>query len=200
MSDNHTNIITTCLGKALKTEIKFIAMSKFKFFADNSKDLKYKFDNNTKQIVCLGKDSLFLLEGDLKNIVEKICYEYILAIEIDKNSETFSIIIDNYKIRNTKLVNINKTKTNNNLNNKCNTNSVVNIKKILKLKRISVSTKFRGLLIKNILCYYNVYYMANYNILKNLHLSLKKDNSETKTEKLKGISREFNQINLKNYK
>ncbi len=100
-----TNVLIKCLGKSLKTDIKFIAICKFKFYDEFNKEIKYTYDqSNNKQILCLGRDKVFLLQSDMNKIIESFTYESLNGIEIDsKNNETFNLWLDSKLIVNTKL-------------------------------------------------------------------------------------------------
>lgn len=166
------NSIINCLGKSLKTEIKSIAISKVTILdVSNIEILKQK----SKQVICLGVKRLFILQGDLKRLLEYIDYEEIEGLEIDnKNYEIFTIWLKGPSIGSRH-----------------------------KIKRIIVQARYRGVLIKNMICYYSIYYQLTYGEIRDIKLAISNyDNQEEIKEKLgikKGLSRIYKQLNSKGY-
>lgn len=160
-----------CLGKSLKTEVKFIAIVKLKFMDSLGKEIKNVFPSGiTKHLICFGKESISLLQGDMQQIIEKFTYEAIVGIEIDnKNLEVVSLWVQ--------------------------PSLMVNIK----AKKITITAKFRADLIRNIMCYYSVYYMTTFFKVKEIKISIVNDIKEENKEKKKGLSRLYKQISDKNY-
>ena len=170
MSDD--NVIFKCLGEALSTDIKFIAIVKFKYYNSVGKEIKKKDPN--KQIICLGKERIFLLQGDMQKIIDNFSYENIDGLEIDrKNLELFSIWVDPDGLSN------------------------------IKAKKILVSAKFRSDVIKNIMCYYSIYYVTRYFQVKDIKVSVSAEvaveNNKKDKEPKKGLSKIYSQISTKNY-
>lgn len=170
MVENSTLI--KCLGKSLKTEVKYVSICKFRFYNSMGKEIKYQQDTTPKQILCLGRDNLFLIKGDMQKIIEKISYESFTGLEIEtKNNENFSIWLEPSQL---------------------NSNSSI--------KRILIIAKFRAILIKNFLCYYSVYYMFKYFEIRELKVAIKQNSVEDKNQEVKkGLSRIYKQISSKSY-
>ena len=59
METNNSNVIIKCLGKALKTPIKFIFTADIKFY-NILKKIIYG-ENKTTSFICLGKKFIFFL-------------------------------------------------------------------------------------------------------------------------------------------
>lgn len=171
MSEN--NSLIKCLGKSLKTEIKFIAICKFRFYDELGKEIRYKsIDQGQKQIICLGRDRMFLIKGDMSKIIERLRYDSFNCIELEtRNMDSFSLWVD------TSLLDDADSK----------------------LRRVVITAKFRGILVKNILCYYSVYYMTNYHEIRDLKMLLCKESDNKKEEAKKGLSRIYKQVSTKNY-
>lgn len=144
----NNNILLKCLSKSLKTEIKSISVCRVKFFDLSGNDKKYikeKF-NFVKQIICLGVEKFYVLQGNLNMLIEIFNYEDIDGLEIDnKNPECFTIWF----------------KTSGPFSKN-------------KIKRIVVLAKYRGVFIKDIMCYYSIYYLIKHNYVKELNLALNK--------------------------
>lgn len=162
-----------CLGEALNTEVKFVAISKFKYYDVTGKEIKNVIKNLqgiSKHIICLGRESIYILQGDMQRIVEKFEYEMIEGLEIDqKNFDVFSLWLDPK-----------------NMNN-------------VKAKKITIIAKFRAEIIKNIMCYYSIYFMTTYFEVKEVMICLCNELDQKKEEAKKGLSRIYTQISNKDY-
>lgn len=162
------------LGKSLNTEIKFVSIAKFRYFDELGKEIKTERSVGAvvKNIICLGKDSCYILQGDLQKIIEEFYYENIEGIEIDqKNLDIFSIWVNPKYLKN------------------------------IKAKKILVIAKFRADLIKNIMCYYSIFYMTKHYVVKEIKIALSKEivEDKKKNEIKKGLSRYYHQISHRNY-
>ena len=173
MSCNKNSIIK-CLGKSLKTELKAIAICRNKFFDKSGVEIK-KEQGTFKQVLCMGLDKIYFLQGDLHHLIEYFEYEEIEGIEIDnKNQENFNLWL-----------------------------SIPTIGSRHKIKRILINAKFRGVLIKNLICYYSIYHQIKYADIKEIKLALSNYDLDVNIkEKLgikKGISKYYKQIQAKGY-
>ena len=70
MGDN--NVIIKCLGKALKTSIKYVVAANIKFFDKFNKEITSKvtkqnnFNASVTMFICLGKKFIFFIKDDMK--------------------------------------------------------------------------------------------------------------------------------------
>lgn len=165
--------LTKCLGKSLKTEIKFIAIVKTKFFSETLKEIKPGGKRDHKnEILCLGRDNAYILENDMSKIIEIFSYEALRAVELDaKSQDMFYLHVHPGKLA-------------------------------TKASKISVKAKFRGSLVKNFLCYFSVYYMQAYSEVRELRVMKPKDPSalaKTNQSQYTAMSKIYTKISTKNY-
>lgn len=161
------NILTECLGKALKTEIKFVTLVYPTFFTSLNKQIRLESIPNTHMMLCLGKECIFFVDNDKKIIIEQFCYSSLYYMEISqKNKKLFNIYL-NVPLQ------------------KCGAS------------RITVINEFRGQLIKNIMCYYSVYFMFTNAEVKELKLFQLNDITSKYPQKKK---KELDTDPLKKYK
>lgn len=157
------NIIFKCLGKTLRTEIKYLANVKLICLNENNKPVdKESRESGSLQkrpkVLCLAVDKVIILNQSMENFFDKIPYEVLSHIEIDKKSkDNFSLFIK----PNTLMIHSKATK-------------------------IIINSEFRGDLVKNFLCYHSVYYMTKYTIIRTMPLmrekveERKEENKESK--------------------
>ena len=155
METNNSNVIIKCLGKALKTPIKFIFTADIKFYALLNKIIFG--ENKTTSLICLGKKFIFFLREDMKQIYEVISYENIKSIESDKKS----IYILHLIIKSSDKMKYKKT------------------------TKISISSKNIKSFKNNLMCYYTVYNEYYYNNIKEIKFEDKYEKDEVIKEDVK---------------
>lgn len=183
---NEHNLLIKSLGKSIKTEIKHVSTCKIKFFNTNQKEIKYNFKNASykNEFFSLAKESIYILNDSLDEVIEVISYKEIEGLELDpKYNDWFYMYI-------TTESHINPYK---------------NKEKRRNLRKISIRVKSREYLVKNILCYYSIFFMWKENVIKDLKIIrsqvelTEKEKKQLKKTKNKGLSREFRQVSNKNY-
>ena len=155
METNNSNVIIKCLGKALKTPIKFIFTADIKFYSLLNKIIFG--ENKTTSLICLGKKFIFFLREDMKQIYEVISYENIKSIESDKKSIYILHLI---------------IKSSDNMNYK-------------KTTKISISSKNIKSFKNNLMCYYTVYNEYYYSNIKEIKFFDKYEKDEVIKEDVK---------------
>ena len=95
MEVDYSNVIIKCLGKALKTTIKYICSGNVKFYDSSGKDITTKITQEKVSdvrrpcsvFICLGQKFIFLLKSDMRKIYETLSYENLLPLELDKKNQ-----------------------------------------------------------------------------------------------------------------
>lgn len=171
MSSN--DILVKCLSKSIKTEIKSISVCKVKFIDSSGKELSKKNTiKGMKQVLCLGVEKFYVLQGDLQELIEYLSYQEIEGIELDiKNNDCFIIWLKGPLPFSRH-----------------------------KIKRVLIYHKYRGQLIRDFMCYFSIYFMQKHSEIKELKLALSQLN-EVKPVKsgFKGLSKIYKQFTYKNY-
>lgn len=166
--------LTKCLGKSLKTEIKFIAIVKTRFWSEMLKEILPGGKRESRhEILCLGRDNAYILEHDMSKIIEIFSYEALRAIELDSRLQDMFYLYLNPEKLSTKSA------------------------------KINVKAKFRGSLVKNFLCYFSVYYMQTYSEVRELRVLRPNEQSSNDKkkdkEKYTAMSKIYTKISTKNY-
>ena len=152
MEDN-SNVIIKCLGKALKSSIKYVAAAGVKFFEkfnkditqkviseDNNKSNKYISQTSANLFICLGKKLIFFIKNDMKVIHLTISYRNIISYEYDKKNSDILIlhISPSREMKNQNII------------------------------KIVINSKNRTVFRNNILCYYTIFYEYYDVVIKHL--------------------------------
>ena len=171
MGDN--NVIIKCLGKALKTSIKYVVAANVKFFEQFNKEITSKvtkqnnnLNTSVTMFICLGKKFIFFIKDDMKKIYECISYKNLISYEYDKKSSETLIL------------------------------NTQNIKKLdYTIVKISVNSKNRNVFKNNIMCYYSIYYQYYHDKI----ISLKENETNNKNKKLEIKENEEEEIKNSKY-
>lgn len=164
MEVDYSNVIIKCLGKALKTTIKYICSGNVKFYDSSGKDITTKITQEKVSdvrrpcsvFICLGQKFIFLLKSDMRKIYETLSYENLLPLELDKKNQDLLYL----PIKASKRM------------------------KNPEIAKISVHMKNRKVLLNNVLCYYTIYYEYYYQTIVSLGYKdegVSKENKEKKT-------------------
>lgn len=141
--EEKSNSIIRCLSKTLNSEIKFITIVSIKYISSDSEIHKKPHVTgeviNNDKIFCLGEEKVFILDDQMRRLEESFKYEAISHIKKEAKQECFLLIFK----QGTKLKNPMTSK-------------------------FLFTTKSRGNLLKNIMCYYSIYYMYKYALIKSL--------------------------------
>jgi hypothetical protein len=179
---NETNILFTSMGKAISSHIKYMSQVKIEEKVGVVKDIT----------LCIATDQMILLDEDLKKygIVK---YPQLKLIKMDqhelshRNNQKFLIKLNEKVILNDKKIftietptpipgsginnnnekNATLTATPNDENNSTEENQIQSVT-TFKTDELIFRTEDRALLVKNILCYYSLYYLNKENDIKNL--------------------------------
>jgi len=150
---NEKNILFSSLGKAVSSNIKYMTLIEVEINKTQPLEI----------IFCVSKDQVFLLKTNSSSeekyeLYERINYEIMENIYFQKNQN------QNHKIN---------TKFSLFLNEES---------ELQKLKELKFITDNRAMVIKNILCFYSVYYLNTKNEYKNLPTKSKTDNVNMPTK------------------
>jgi hypothetical protein len=182
--ESEIDIINKSLGKSLKTDIKYVVIVSIRFYKIDNKEgfptlpngttssTGTQFDKSTwKKILFISKEKIYILSEDMSRIIEQFRYENIKEIELDNKNSELATIYLRDQLKNTKGM------------------------------RFTVTCKYRGIFIKNLMCYYSVYFMHNFFSVKNLTVYTSADPIENKLKaaKLKGLSSKYKLITQKSY-
>lgn len=169
------NAIISCLGKTLKTEIKFIAIISFKYINSNTnkETFPYGKDKNVttnKRVLTLGKNNIFILDQNMDKIIEEFTYDSLACVELDrKNPESCALYLRNGALR-------------------------------AEINKVMVISKYREALIKSLMCYYSIYNMQKNFFVKDLRVVFGAEADVSKPKAiLKGIARKYRKIANKGY-
>ena len=168
-----SNVIIKCLGKALKTSIKYVVAANVKFFEQFNKEITSKvtkqnnnLNTSVTMFICLGKKFIFFIKDDMKKIYECISYKNLISYEYDKKSSETLIL------------------------------NTQNIKKLdYTIVKISVNSKNRNVFKNNIMCYYSIYYQYYHDKI----ISLKENETNNKNKKLEIKENEEEEIKNSKY-
>ena len=178
MEVDYSNVIIKCLGKALKTTIKYICSGNVKFYDSSGKDITTKITQEKVSdvrrpcsvFICLGQKFIFLLKSDMRKIYETLSYENLLPLELDKKNQDLLYL----PIKASKRM------------------------KNPEIAKISVHMKNRKVLLNNVLCYYTIYYEYYYQTI--VSLGYKDEGvSKEKNEKKPVKTSKFQEQIIKNY-
>ncbi len=135
------NIILKCLGKTLKTSVKFADKIRTTFYNDLGKDIDGPHSyGRTTRVIAICTEKIFILDAGLQKIYEKIPYDVLSHIEVlKKPKDQFNLYLQpNELILNPSII------------------------------KISFFSDFKDVVINHIVCYFAVYFMKKYVVIRDL--------------------------------
>jgi hypothetical protein len=167
--EEKSNSIIRCLSKTLNSEIKFITIVSIKYiYSDNEMNKKIHVTGeviNNDKILCLSEEKVFILDEQMRKLEETFKYEAISHIKKEAKPECFLLFL----------------------------------KPGSKLKNPSISkflftTKSRGNLLKNFMCYYSIYFMYKYASVKSLIIKSEEVNLKLENNNNNLVASNFNKL------